>query len=114
LAGSPIYVFFGNHLQSAFDLGALFAERIELGEFDVELTLPEFFHRTVNQRLAIRVNQLPAGDPGSSASIDLDTTVGEQRSDGILDAIDPVVEKILGAEAASVLGIGERDEADLD
>ena len=55
---------------------------------------------------------LAAGTPGSSASIDLETTVGKQGSDGVLDAIDSSVECLAILDQSSMLAYLVRGHMD--
>ncbi len=72
----------------------LLDQRIENGQLDVELALPEFSVGAVDQRHAKRVDMLAAGVPGLVSCVDRDALVDEPSSDRVFAFVDASVERL--------------------
>ena len=84
---------FGQLFQSRFDDFEFRSQVIQLSQFQIKLAFPEFVNFTLLERLTVAVDQLASQAPGTFARVDLEAPVGEQRADGVLDPVDPLVER---------------------
>ena len=73
-----LWVVFGELFESIFDRLHLHGQVVELREFQIEFTFPEFIRITISDRLAKTVDVLSSEAPCPFAGVDLDAAIGEQ------------------------------------
>ena len=85
-------IVFADFFQLLFDFLQLFGQGIELCQFQIEFSFPEFFGRTFGQRFAELVDLLATAVPSRFAPFDADAVIDEPGSNGAFDFVDPVIE----------------------
>ncbi len=105
-------IVFADRFELLDDDVELFGERIQERQFDVEFPFPKFVGTALCEWFAEGVDTVAPSVPSSVAFIDRDSMIDEPGSDGVLEFIDTLIERLAVFDERTELPVLRRRHVD--